>query len=548
MLAFFSIGVISIFIISNSHAEEIVSKSTSLVADVIKSDTKEEIKKRKIDDALVFTKSGEILMGSSKIFKSEDYDPISKDINKIYRKYSILDVNNRYVYTRSVKVKDDIVYVQAEYVPDIIKQYITWSVTSIMSLLLILLITSIAIGIRVSDTINGTLDQVTISLQNLLDGNTVSIIKPNRFYKELNPIVSNIDDLAADINLILYTLRTEKKKISYIIENISDGILALDNDKKIVLANSKIRNMLRLEEDTAICGMKEILESETNFANLLYHLISNNKNDSKKISILNKTYEIVLVVLEEQIDIKYIISVYDITDTENTISQRATFFQNASHELKTPLTCITGISEIMMCKAEKGSKEYKDSKLIYDESIKLNKLVEGMLNINELEYNSQIVLHHEYFYLSEVVNSIIKSFTPVLKTDNKKIVFNGDGRVYNDKKYVYLIFENLISNAIKYTNENGLITINIIDRIQDIRVSIEDNGIGISKEDKNYIFDRFYKVDKARTRKLGGSGLGLSIVKHACNLCNINIKINSTLKIGTTVYLTIKRDIEEFNE
>ena len=207
------------------------------------------------------------------------------------------------------------------------------------------------------------------------------------------------------------------------------------------------------------------------------------------------------------------------------------FFTNASHELNTPLSSVLGYSEMLLTE-----KRYNESFLttIYDEASRMKLLIEDMLKISEIEESKEII--DEEFDLKSIIEQVVSAALP--KAKNKNITLNAyleSCVIFASPKKITEAISNLVDNAIKYTNGGGRVIVRLKPEDGKAVFSVQDTGVGIPEKDHNRIFERFYRVDKGRTKSEGGTGLGLAIVKHVCNHYNAPIKLQSKEGSGTEI-------------
>jgi two-component system phosphate regulon sensor histidine kinase PhoR len=223
---------------------------------------------------------------------------------------------------------------------------------------------------------------------------------------------------------------------------------------------------------------------------------------------------------------------------------RTDFVANVSHELKTPLTLIKGYIETLQSKAiNEKEKSARFISIIKEHSDRLGYIIDDLLSLSEVELSRDCVNKTE-LDLKEVIDEISLGFEQALaeKKQGLTVSTKGDNFIIQaDRNKIEQVFANLIDNAIKYTKETGQIEILICEKDQTVCVTIQDNGIGIPKEHRDRVFERFYRVDKARSRELGGTGLGLSIVKHIVLAHNGKIAIESEPNRGTKVSVTFPK-------
>ena len=219
---------------------------------------------------------------------------------------------------------------------------------------------------------------------------------------------------------------------------------------------------------------------------------------------------------------------------------RQEFFTNASHELKTPLTSIRGYSELLRQHAITDPDQIDHClDCVLKESDHMTKLINDILTISKLEAKDCVV-QKSHIKLKDLLENVLNSLSVQAKAMNLDIDASCENvTVYANLDHIQGILYNLISNAIKYNHEGG--TVDVLIRRQEnlLVITVEDSGIGISKEDEKHIFERFYRVDKGRSRKIGGTGLGLSIVKHIARYYHGKIDLFSRENIGTTITITL---------
>ncbi len=378
--------------------------------------------------------------------------------------------------------------------------------------------------------------------------NKVSIKPINKELHKLASIVDSssvdvgIDQLPAQVektrNLIeskIKAITREKEKLNYVINSINQGFLVVDeemdvylvNDKALTIFNRKEADILHknfiylCHDEYLLKDIQKSLESRTTF--------------SAEHKIENKNYLITLNYLDDiwnyaESKCGVAIFIMDMNSVSQVEMMKKDFFANASHELKTPLTTIIGnmqmISDgIVTDEAELQKLILKSEK----EAKRMAKIITEMLELSYLEMGEKTDLQD--IECTSVIHSTIEKFDFQIKEKNISIALDIEKTILkaNLSDIQYLI-SNLVDNAIKYNKNNGSISI----CLKNNTLMIKDTGIGISNENINRIFERFYRVDKARSRELGGTGLGLSIVKHICNKYHYDLSVSSILGVGTT--------------
>jgi len=235
----------------------------------------------------------------------------------------------------------------------------------------------------------------------------------------------------------------------------------------------------------------------------------------------------------------YIIVIHDITDIKHLERIRTDFVANVSHELKTPLTSIRGFAETLRNGVEDPEVVESFLGIILEESERLQSLINDILSLSEIE--SKKVAYDEEFEVHSCFEEVVLMLEPQAAEKRQSLTLEKAGEpiyLYGNRNKFKQMLINLIENGIKYTPEAGAVRISTkrVDGLLEFKVA--DNGIGIPKESLGRIFERFYRVDKARSREMGGTGLGLSIVKHIVQTFQGKIEVDSTLGVGTTIRIT----------
>jgi len=235
--------------------------------------------------------------------------------------------------------------------------------------------------------------------------------------------------------------------------------------------------------------------------------------------------------------------VHDITEIRRLETVRSDFVANVSHELKTPLTSIKGFVETLL----EGALDDKENnrnflKIIRDHAERLDSLVNDLLSLSHLE-SKEIMLKKTSFNLRQQVEGVISGFRSQFKKKDIEIKngLSADISVTADKDRLEQVIINLIDNAIKFNKKKGFVRIFGEEINGKVKIIVEDSGIGIPEKDIPRIFERFYRVDKARSRELGGTGLGLSIVKHIIELHNGSAGVESTEGLGSKFWFILPK-------
>ncbi|MCI7621786.1 MAG: ATP-binding protein [Bacilli bacterium] len=331
--------------------------------------------------------------------------------------------------------------------------------------------------------------------------------------------------------------KQSEQKIEFILDSFSEALVVIDSDYKIIMFNKKASEIFEIKKEEAYNKSFDAMVKAKHIEGNMSMVVQTNRAFSYVEKIEGKVYECLINPIDYEwssINEKAGASLLmiDITDEYNSSEMKKQFFANASHELKTPLTSIIGYLEMMKVGILSSKEEIDNAidKSINDAS-RMKKIIFDMLELSSLENETlrPITLINIKGTLKEIITSL------EVETEKRglKILFANDDDfdIRMNKDDFERLFKNLIENAIIYNKPNGCITINI-DRNKR-SVSIKDEGIGIKEEDISRIFERFYRVDKARSRRESGTGLGLAIVKHICEYYDYKITVQSTINIGS---------------
>lgn len=340
-------------------------------------------------------------------------------------------------------------------------------------------------------------------------------------HDELRLLGDTMNHMAGALHSRIQDLEGEKGKIAAILNNMTEAVIAIDRRKQVITANPNAERLF--EFVFADLRGKSLIEitKHPQLEMIVDQSLREQKTltDEIRLSLKSKNILRVSVVSlgANAQNIGGILVFYDITELRRLENIRKEFVANASHELRTPLTSIRGFIETLLGGAMKdASTSEKFLKIMQDDATRLGRLVDDILTLGEIEQGS-VPLRREEVDLVREMREVVERFK--FQLESKKMILRetlpGVGlKTRGDRDKIRQVFVNLIDNAIKFSHEKGILRITAEREGKDIRLSIEDTGIGIPKELMGRIFERFFRVDKARSRDLGGTGLGLAIVKH----------------------------------
>ena len=329
-------------------------------------------------------------------------------------------------------------------------------------------------------------------------------------------------------------LRNEKEKTYYILDSIEEGFIVIDGDNNCILINRFALEKLELKKENVLKKTFHSLALGNDLNNGLLQAFRYNTSSFDK-EINGQIYKFLLTKLKLNVfqnSNKSGVGIIFFNVTQERLNEkiRREFFQNASHELKTPLTTIIGYEEMIDNGIIDDPKEIEKAReAVIKESKRMQSVIEDMLALSSLEYNMSNEKKVD-IDVKSVIKDVISSFEYLINEINIDChVRLKDVTLKMVPKDLDRLVRNLVSNAIKYNKENGKIIITLSDKY----LSVKDNGIGIDKKDLTRIFERFYRVDKGRSREQGGTGLGLAIVKHICLNYGFKIEVDSKVMQGS---------------
>ena len=348
-------------------------------------------------------------------------------------------------------------------------------------------------------------------------------------YEEVDTLLKDIGEVAQTLQYNMAALREEKNKAEYILNNIGDGIFAVDKDKTIAFINKAAIRVFDVTQDIAGKDLNYLTYEKALFT-AVDDCINQDKTSLFEMTGGGKIHLVTVKRLPDTTLTMVILS--DITDSRESAKRREDFFANASHELKTPLTAIKGFNELTSIhNTDDGICKYIDS--ITRETDRMLALIGDMLKLSELESAQKIT--PVSVSLSKVAVEVRDTLSSVIA--DKALAFDvvGDGTVEAEPEHIYELIKNLIENAVRYNNQGGRVSVTIENDKKGTYLFIDDSGIGISPKEQDRIFERFYRVEKSRSQKSGGTGLGLSIVKHICALYGWKLSLKSKPGVGTEI-------------
>lgn len=365
---------------------------------------------------------------------------------------------------------------------------------------------------------------------------------------ELQDLSISVNTLAESLETQMFEIKQNEQRLNAIVQNLVSGVMLINVDKQVIMTN---RTMYQILGETEITG-KPFYEVIKSFAlSQLIEATFETKTIQQKEIILYFPREMILdasvsPILGENGEITGIILLlHDITQIRHLENVRSEFVTNVSHELKTPVTALKGFAETLLDGAMYDEVLLKKFlTIIKEESDRLHRLIMDILALSRIEQNP-VAENVELVDVDEVIEQSARTIFEMATEKNIRVTIpektSASVMIETDRDKLQQIVINLLSNAINYTPVYGKVEVKLIEQEAEVIIEVTDNGIGIPAKDIDRVFERFYRVDKARSRHSGGTGLGLSIVKHLVENCGGRIEVESQEEVGSTFRVTLPK-------
>ncbi|PTE43454.1 PAS domain-containing sensor histidine kinase [Staphylococcus equorum] len=481
------------------------------------------------NDVLLSTKQGTEI--------NEDIRNDAIPSNLIYDK--VAD-DRRYTFKTSIKDKDVLISGVNNEILEL--QIELWKYTALIGLIVLVIIFFVVRSIN--RTYIRPINEVTYAT-NLLAEGYYHVRVPESNVKETRELFVTTNELARRLQRLNHKQKLQSNRLKTTVESIPSSILMIDKYGEIVVANKAYYELFTPEEAVEHKSYVEFIDVKIqklivdafkvekpiyDQVELTIDQVHQKYFDTACVPILSKTkknlYGMVIVM-------------HDITNLKKLENLRREFVANVSHELKTPITSIKGFAETLLDGAKNDEQALDDFlKIISKESDRIETLVFDLLDLSHVEQQSEI--ETEYISLSDIAEITIKNMQTIAESKDITIVneVTPDIVIDANKDKVSQVVINLLSNAISYSKESDEVIVRVYKEGNKRILEVEDFGMGISEEDQKHIFERFYRVDKARSRDSGGTGLGLSITKHIMEAHNGRINVISSPNEGSTFRIT----------
>ncbi|RIW33552.1 HAMP domain-containing protein [Bacillus salacetis] len=358
-------------------------------------------------------------------------------------------------------------------------------------------------------------------------------------HDEIGELATAFNQMGKQLNFNLHALSQEKEQLSSILSSMADGVITFNRDGTILITNPPAERFLQQWYYEQEGNDQEAIP--TTLRELLEQVILLENEQTGEVSLQGRSYVVIVSPLYNEEYVRGAVAVVrDMTEERRLDKLRKDFIANVSHELRTPIAMLQGYSEAIVDDIAGSEEEKKEiARIIYDESLRMGRLVNDLLDLARMEAG-HITLNKEKTDLPGFLERVTNKFHGLAKEKNIRLSFNGRGSderipaIDIDPDRLEQVLTNLIDNALRHTPATGSVTVDYKPSKTGVLVEVSDSGSGISEEDLPFVFERFYKADKARTRGKSGTGLGLAIARNIIEAHNGQIGVHSKVDQGTT--------------
>jgi two-component system sensor histidine kinase VicK len=365
---------------------------------------------------------------------------------------------------------------------------------------------------------------------------------------EIGKLTNTFNLMASELKTTLSEIQSEKDKSETILLYMTDGVLAFDMKGEIIHINPAAKKLLNIEDESNVNFDSLFKDADISIEHILFlpHFKSNERRITTATSELNVHFAPFKINDKSS---GLIVVIQDITEQERLDKARREFIANVSHELRTPLTTVKSYTETLADSAKDNNMDpsmfMAFLKVINSETDRMTRLVKDLLTLSKLDYGHR-ELKREDVDISYLVMGIVERMKINAAAKDVKLIYEPTNQlpiIMGDKDRLEQVIVNIISNAIKYTfGGDGEVFVSTGRMYQNVYIKIKDNGMGIPKDDLPHVFERFYRVDKARSREQGGTGLGLAISNEIIKEHGGKITISSDYGVGTEVIVMLPVD------
>ncbi|MBT2698896.1 HAMP domain-containing protein [Bacillus sp. ISL-40] len=364
-------------------------------------------------------------------------------------------------------------------------------------------------------------------------------------HDEIGELATAFNQMGRQLKFNMSALSQEKEQLSSILSSMADGVITFNRDGAILITNPPADRFLQYwyYEMGGISTDSEAIPPEV--MDLFQRAVDTEAEQMGEISFQGRHWVILVSPLYSNRFIRGAVAVLrDMTEERQLDKMRQDFIANVSHELRTPISMLQGYSEAIVDDIAESQEEKKEmAKVIYDESLRMGRLVNELLDLARMEAG-HLQLTMEETNISSFINRIIHKFQGLAKENEIQLFAEIDNEITSisfDPDRIEQVLTNLIDNAIRHTPKGGSVKLSVTSEDKGVMIRVKDSGSGIPDEDLPFVFERFYKADKARTRGRAGTGLGLAIAKNIMDAHRGHISVQSKLGQGTTFSFLVPR-------
>lgn len=406
------------------------------------------------------------------------------------------------------------------------------------------------IALHLTNRVSRPLKQIERVINHISEGDYSEYYK-GMDYPEIMALGQTVNKLADSLEEKNRTILQSNERLSALLDRLIVGVVLLDSEQRIEMMNPAVYQILGIDENLLGRSFLEMSKSY-GLVQIIQQTFQKKKNRNEEIYIYypnERILDVNTMVVPDAKGNQVIVLLYDITEIRRLEKVRTDFVANASHELRTPVTALKGFSEVLLDGALDDPDRLRQFlEIIYKESKRLEILVNDILELSRVE-QKQVPMKREWISLNETVETCFKIIKPQAAAKGLKLRLlsnNADPiRFIGDQSRLEQILNNLIYNAVNYTDKGGKISVLLEETEDEIVFHVADTGIGIPEESIERLFERFYRVDKGRSRNSGGTGLGLSIVRYLVQNMGGTISVKSTLGLGSTFTVHLPKVVEE---
>jgi two-component system sensor histidine kinase ResE len=366
---------------------------------------------------------------------------------------------------------------------------------------------------------------------------------------EIGALGKTFNRMARELKTNIAALQQEKEQLSGILSSMADGVMTLNKEGELLISNPPSKRFLAAwayengekEPDTMYEGFNQL---PPEVQHLFRKVVDEEKEQTSEVTYQGRTWVMVMTPLYDQEHVRGAVAVLrDMTEERRLDEMRQGFIANVSHELRTPISMLQGYSEAIVDGVAETEEDKKEmAKIIYDESLRMGRLVNELLDLARLEAG-HFQLNATEMVLDEFLDRAVGKFRSLARDQDIQLTLEGlrdpSFELTMDPDRIEQVLTNLIDNAIRHTPKGGEVKVTVTKLPNFIKMSVSDTGTGIAQEDLPFVFERFYKADKARTRGKAGTGLGLAIAKNIVNAHGGEIGVQSKVGQGTTFSFTL---------